>query len=549
MQELSAGYRVLMVHFIDFVNFANPPSLPSPVDGGRCKKRMRKSNQNNAIIYKKADRSEQGSALVGAVAFSIILFVASLGYLQVVASGRNHEMTGFWDDKAFTAAESGLNMGVRWLSQQPSISNGTVEVYDLNLGDISVAVSVVGLSATLAEIRSTATTSRLTYTKTLSRRVTPRRLGWYGTFLNGVLGNNHRAQGGFIMTNFDGPTHANEALHISATGGNVITKFLGRTTVHHTPADQWNYGNGTHDDNNYDYGVEIAAHGLNFLDQNVFLDQYRHHQDQITLDRVTQTDVQLPVSLPVVQTNFEEVPSQCPYLQLTGNSATYHYWTASGPATYPIPDVNNKVIRASNILAVSGSLAGKTTIVTDPGYNIYPVGNITVQNFSADPASYYDNFNNTNNYGVAMNNTNAISLVSGKDVYFAAKWYNPTAGGVRQYVSGGADGHMYLTASIIATETGGTHRLVVSNNNLVKANTYKGPHAGIDGIRIIGSRTLDEWFQVNTGADEFLRMFFDRRLGEGILTPGIPEFRRVLDDGSQALVLNPGTWSESNIKQ
>ena len=493
-------------------------------------------------------RPEQGSALVGAVAFSIILFIASLGYLQVVASSRNYETTGYWDDKAFTAAESGLRLGARWLSQQAAIPNNAVTVYNLSLGNIAVDVSVVGISATVAEIRSTATTNMLTYRKNISLRVTPRKLGWYGTFLNGVMGNNHRAQGGFVMTNFDGPMHANEAIHISASGGNVITRFLGRTTVHHTPADQWDYGNGTHDDNNYDYGVEIAAHGLNYLDQNVFLGQYRHHQDLITLSRVTQTDVPLPASDPVVQTNLEEVPNRCPYLHLTGNTATYYYWTGGVLTTYPIPDVDNKVIRAPNALAISGTFTGRTTIVTDPGYDIYPVGNVTVHNFSPDPEAYYDNFNSVNNYGVAMNNTNALSLVSGKDVYFAAKWYNPTAGGFKQYVSGGADGYMYLTASIIAIETGGTHRLVLDNNNLVKANSYKGPHVDINGIRIIGSRTLDQWFQVNTGADEFLSMYFDRRLSQGMLTPGIPDFRRVLDDGSEALVLDPGAWTERNFK-
>jgi hypothetical protein len=82
-----------------------------------------------------------GSALVGAVAFAAILLIASLGYLQVVASSANHEFESFRDEKAFLAAESGLQRGIGWIQKQSwPISSATSIITGLSINGMTVDV-------------------------------------------------------------------------------------------------------------------------------------------------------------------------------------------------------------------------------------------------------------------------------------------------------------------------------------------------------------------------------------------------------------------------
>jgi hypothetical protein len=77
-----------------------------------------------------------------------------------------------------------------------------------------------------------------------------------------------------------------------------------------------------------------------------------------------------------------------------------------------------------------------------------------------------------------------------------------------------------------------------------------GDYTNITGIRIIGSRTMDEWEQFGPGlaGGTFFSFHFDQRQGEGLLAPGIQGYRRYLDNGMEGLVLSAGTWTESNYK-
>jgi hypothetical protein len=321
--------------------------------------------------------------------------------------------------------------------------------------------------------------------------------------------------------------------------------------VHHTNADHWDYGNGAHDNNNYDWGVEVAAHGGPWLDANVFKSEYRHHQSKLMLPQVAPaaTDILLPPSDPVAVPN-SPVPQRRAYLRLNGNQATYQYWVGGVLQTLAIPDINNKVVRANNELCVSGNISGATTVVTNPGFNLYPVGNTVCNGFVPDAAANYDNFNPANNYGINMGNTQALALVSGRDVFFADQWFDPVTG-VRNIEGAAANQPLYVTAQLIALQPGGTHRFLEDAHHHVSPNFYNHSLQN-GGIRVIGSRVVDGWFQFNTGANQAERMFrvyYDRRFEQGLMPPGIQGFKRVLDDGTEVEAIDPiaGTWVESNI--
>ena len=97
-----------------------------------------------------------GSALIGAIAISILMAIAGIGFLQVTSSGLNNDTAALEDLKALCAAESGANMGVRWLCSYtafPSTTAGTVltpfnnPIFDtVNNMDVYVTDSVYALN-------------------------------------------------------------------------------------------------------------------------------------------------------------------------------------------------------------------------------------------------------------------------------------------------------------------------------------------------------------------------------------------------------------------
>jgi hypothetical protein len=117
-------------------------------------------------------KSQQGSAIVGVVALSIVTAIAGAGYLQYTANAFGQEVRALEETKAFYAAESGLLLGARWLTIQDPDSlpaSGTVITIagglTINTG-ITVAVKdSLGANDT-AFITSIASSATLPYIKT-----------------------------------------------------------------------------------------------------------------------------------------------------------------------------------------------------------------------------------------------------------------------------------------------------------------------------------------------------------------------------------------------
>jgi hypothetical protein len=116
-------------------------------------------------------KGPEGSALVGAVTLTLIMSITALGFVQISASGVNHEQAALENEKAFQAAESGLLLGARWLMMQanwPTIGNNQPIVQDVSINDINVDVNYSAGANNTVLITSTASSARLHYTKRLT---------------------------------------------------------------------------------------------------------------------------------------------------------------------------------------------------------------------------------------------------------------------------------------------------------------------------------------------------------------------------------------------
>jgi hypothetical protein len=224
--------------------------------------------------------------------------------------------------------------------------------------------------------------------------------------------------------------------------------------------------------------------------------------------------------------------------------ATYHYFDDAGAKqTQYIANVDGLVLRAQQDIGVLGTVKGQTTLVSDVGFDIYPVGDLVYDGFTPDLPAYTD-YDNTNNYGVGDHN-NVIALASGGDIFFEQvqrRWDNGTQALVPVDA---ADTDLFLTAYLIANEEG--HGMWWQSRDGtrhgdIEINKYE------YNLRAIGARTINEWFSYDAGgvkSNEMIRFFFDTRFSDGLNPPGVPLVQSN-QDGDILLVFN-GDWSEQNI--
>jgi hypothetical protein len=474
-------------------------------------------------------RSEQGSALVGAVAFSIILFIASLGYLQVVASSRNYETTGFWDDKAFTAAESGLLLGAKWLSQQQQandeqnpfslITPNPREVYALTFDGIPVSVSI-SFSHDTAEIRSVATTGMLTYKKQLSRKVLakPISAGSYGVYLDNAWSFSGNTKG-IRKMDWDGPAHFNTPLKLgNQEGPGNQNHFSGKVTLYNIdpitnqPIVRSTYKSDGHFGNDYRYGVDVDVSKSNkpnpWNGDDVFLNTYNPNANKIVAElNVTGT------------TNLYLNASDSGLVfGVSGGNPFYQYRNNSGVlTTVPYNAATELKLHIANKgVQVSGTMEGKATVYTDPGYTIHIPGNLTYADFST---TWLPTGNNTTPNISAINNfiatsKNILGLYSGNNFTVAA-------------------GTPFVTALMFAVNAPANTMTFIDD----KSNTTK--------FTLFGSLAASGFWDSKQGNDQAsFNHFWDRR---ALSAPGLG-FERLDANNTLVFNLNRSTWTERNFK-
>jgi hypothetical protein len=456
-------------------------------------------------------RSEQGSALVGAVAFSIILFIASLGYLQVVASSHNYETTGFWDDKAFTAAESGLLLGTKWLSQQQQsndpeypfsfIASNPREVYALTSDGIPVSVSIA-FSHDTAEIRSIATTGMLTYKKQLSRKViaNPIQAGSYGVYLDNAwnFGGNTK---GIRKQDWDGPAHFNTALLLGNPGKGNEDHFNGKVTLYNInpitnqPVTNPTYQSDGHFGNDYRWGVDGGSGNWDEIFQSI----YNPNADRIVsvLNTANKTDI-------VIHTADSSltfgVNNGNPFYQYKNSAGT-----TSSVSYNPANDLTLHI--ANKGVSISGTVKGKVTVYTDAGKNIHIPANLCYDGITS-MANWFANPD------LAAINQNILGLYSGGNISVA-------------------EGNHYITAQIFATNQAG--------NTLFFENDKKNQTT----FSLFGTLAASCYWDPKQGNDQAtFNQTWDRR---ALSAPGLG-FERLDENNTIVFNLNRSTWTELNFK-
>jgi hypothetical protein len=445
----------------------------------------------------------RGSALIGAVALSVLMAIAGISFLQVTAISINNETAALENEKAFQAAESGIWIGARWLRSFPtfltltSAYNGTdigpfgsraipingMDVYvtmPVHIGvDNIPAVSIVANVYKKGSSPSAATFKK----RIIVGDVRSQDFGAYCTFYDGYQStsaddstngqwNSADAWGGWGSSRvFNGRFHMNNMNNKLLDN---TPRFNGRVTVA-KPCARNNYGTG-HDSNNYNSGIfGYSAGGTPTTAEldNIFTDRYIPNVDQIKLtiprtnaasiDTTTSISTFDKIRLPASSRDDGYGPNQYrPTLYFDGPNAFYEWKDAGGyhrDTVGPLKGgtINGKIFLSSNNLNVystANGVTGRVTVATTTGRSIVPVGNLVTSDYNLTTGT------------VPSNSTNMIGLISGGYVAFNKTWTKRFSGAgadamknVSEQVTGGGApgpddgvGTLHMSAAIIAVE-------------------------------------------------------------------------------------------------
>lgn len=508
--------------------------------------------------------NEHGSILVASIAFSIVIAIAGTGMMLLSGNSVRHEAAAFENDREFLAAESGLLLGKRWLADTNNWNQyrntGITLIYAGVINGIHDTVSLQPPDANGdLELRSEATGTDLGFKKRLSWGI--QKVMNPGIFINDLNPDQKvPGQGGLNNIWFDGPFHSNMPIYLSAVSnpgakGASVYFVNGRVSVHNkterihfASGGHWGqYGSGP-SGNNYDFGILIKSgqsEGTYQGDKldNQFQGTFLHSQDSLFMPRIVGQNILLPVNQSATNRALLFFDT------LSGNGiATYYYHNASGTRLDTTFNVNNMVIRAQNPISVLGTVKGQTTVVTDVGHTIYPIGDLKYADFAPVHDTMYLKYNNTLNYGIgtlADNHTNIITLASGGDIHFEQgykKIFNKTTESLANSLN--SNDTMYLTASLIAIESGRGLMWDTTSTGAIQLSNYNYI------FRSIGSRTMDHFFNYvsagGTNANTSIRFFLDSRILQDFRAPGVPEFRSASSTGIRLFILKTD-WREQNI--
>lgn len=504
--------------------------------------------------------SEQGSILVATVAFTVVMAIAGSGLMMMSGNAVNHEQQTYRNDRAFLAAESGLQLGTQWLADTVNW-NATIgsnvgrdPVFDGDIGGIPVRVWLE-MTAEGATLNARASTTDLEYDKRLSWVVA--KAPNPAVFINDID----------TLTNtwFDGPFHSNTPLIFTAFSDSKADPALpyftnGPVSVHndtdHTgfpSGDYGGFGDGP-SGNNYDFGIHVTSGGGENAAQrldNFFQSTYRHSQPELYL----------PASTAIVEHTLlplNHPPSTAPghrallfyHIDPVTNwgRAAYFYYNESGIRQSFYRYIHQQVLRAQNDVNVIGTVRGRTTLVTNPNCDIYPVGDLVYDGFVPQPDAEYDTYDNRDNYGIPADNTSILALVSGGNICFGfhKQEMDPSGTTLRPDTTGES---MYLTALLYAYED--DHSLVWRNGCHFQWHPDLMDHEQFTyDLRAIGGRVMDRFFNYTlTGgaaANQKFRFFADTRINDNFTAPGVPGFLSTGANGQEVNLITTN-WSERNI--
>ncbi|MBN2035123.1 MAG: hypothetical protein JW768_00140 [Chitinispirillaceae bacterium] len=509
-------------------------------------------------------QNNKGSILVAVVAFITVMTIAMGGFLGVAKNVVSQETMELNDDRAFLAAESGLLIGTNWLRESNNWLNYRNTGYHGNvysgiINGYSITVTVSKEPSGELRIRSITSGGQLPYAKSLSWTVTEAHWNDPGVFINDIAGGGGIAGGGLNNEWFDGPVHTNTPILVSSVsvGKEASVRFVnGKVTTYNLTAlipfaagGHWgNYGTSPISGNNYDFGIwknDAAVGDYGKLDELFQLSgqysEFYHTKDSIFMPRITTQTRTLPPNLSPTRTAILQFEVQGG----TTGRANYYYYDAAD--NQQVVSFNNpgEIIRIPNDVQVLGTVMGQTTVITDPGFSIYPVGDITYHGFVPDFADM-DAYSNGDNYGLGgltpLNN-DVLALVSGADIVFGLdKHIFSLIGGEATLSAVPSNGtnkpEFLITAQLIATESTCGIRYVSE-----KINQYN------YDLKCLGTRAIDTYQAAcnATGVpgNMAFRYYYDIRFMDGLRAPGMPSLQAYNNSGAM-FILNTD-WTEENI--
>ena len=496
----------------------------------------------------------RGSVLVSAVAVSILMAIAGIGFMQVNTSSLNNETAALEREQAFRAAESGVWTGARWLRANYTIANGTYYPFGsgsyyltINGMDVYTTVTISGPKDTLSVILTAEaykdrsgshqkTTG--TFCKSLSvNSASAGTYGEYGTFFDGAVS----TWPGFFKRTFDGRFHMNRSIMIystakPATASAVVFKNGLVTTGTKTANFHGSYGKGSHDNNNYNYGVELKWTGGTAAEcDQILQSHFLSNQDNIALPTgLDITDFAVNPKHYTLPASYDEGEGFDQYrptmvLGVKNNLAYYrYYYRPSGtPATRTcdsnyLPHGDGTIFIAPNNINIYGTVKGQITVCTNFGKSICPVNNLM-----------YDDYTIATN-SVPDGSKSILGLVAGKHFRFNHQWEKDFTGTATQ-VTPPAD--VYLNGSMIAVENSGT--------SWYGTEYWDPAHPVPYNFKLFGNHILNQWTTPTSGANGSqgqLTFSHDLRMIKKVNPPGFPPAKS--EGGLWTIALHG--WSEKN---
>ncbi len=501
--------------------------------------------------------NNHGSSLVISVVVTTIIAILSLSILHVVGYTVRNETTNLKEAKAFWAAESGIQIGARWLRGQPLFPTiiDTIIPFTtpLLINDLEVTVKLIPYTDSLgttvvtiiAETYDGSTHNSNTFLKRIIWETTQAEYGMYTTFFNSIFGHtgdNHGGWLGFYRRTFNGRFHMNTFIEIysgSRPGnGNDVIFRDGLVTV--ATDSGYNYGLGGHHNNNYNHGVEIGWTNLDSASRVAELDTIFQNEFQGDAEKIDIPDSLTAsllnnhankISLPTSEDDGDEYDDYRPTLEFTFNGTTpvakYHYKEGSDYKTQEYENYDDSIFISSQNLNILGEVKGNTTVATTYGKSIVPVDDLIYKD--------YDTINKT----VSASSSNVVGLVSGKYLKFNHQWKKQWQGtaDTMKNITGGND-TIDMNASVIAVEANGTTWQGTEYWDRSRPINYS--------LHLTGNHILGAWRAPSTssgnGCTGFITINHDERLKREKIPIGYPN----VYTSNGLLVLQFEDWEEGN---
>jgi len=364
-------------------------------------------------MYSNNKSYKNGSALVGAVMLALVLAISGATYLWVIRHSGTQEDDSLRDTRGFYAAESGLQIATRILSQT-GLPSGTATVIPSNA---RLPINGLWVDADVADLSSSSVFFASSSSNLKTKRVTARawdastggnfvkRISWilressafeYGYFSNGLSNN---GEGELCGNVFFGDSYIT-----AKSSHNPLNPVCNKA-----PCSQ------------YYERLTISATHINTTGNHCKYNAAQVPNGLTPLYTLLQAPVEVPDSYKYMAANLRSSASASKIL-LSGTGTLV--FNSDGSATFgatTYPSIEGLIFVADNNINVQGTVKGSATVVSGAGKNIKVSGNLTYASLSSSAATpptpptsisstSTDYLGIVSDGGVILNNTSAMQI-------------------------------------------------------------------------------------------------------------------------------------------